>query len=232
LLFAERFDPLVFPIFISSCRFGGVPSIRSAIFRVASSRSGFLIAMADNSKNKVDTAFDEVCAALGRAISCWSEVESELSRIYAVTIRSPNLGVAVEAFYAVIGFDSKLKMTDVAVRGTCGNHPDVMTTWANLVNRIKRQSKTRNKLAHGAVKGLGKPMTEFNENDDSLQGCWFIPYYGMLRYEQGIFGIQSRAEKFDAGDLKEIGDRFLALTNELQRLFLESIVGIASGKKK
>jgi hypothetical protein len=36
---------LTFPIFISSCRFGGVASIRAAICRVVSSRSVFFTAM-------------------------------------------------------------------------------------------------------------------------------------------------------------------------------------------
>ena len=187
--------------------------------------------MADDSKDPFKAAYDDVCAALGRAIFGWSEVESELSRIYAVTIRSQNMILAVESFYAVIGFDSKLKMTNVAVQATCGNHPAVIATWNNLANRIKRQSKTRNKLAHGAVKCLGKPQADFDESKTVLDGCWFIPYYGVFRHQQGVFQMQT-AEKFTARDLRDIGDRFTTLANELQRLFLNEIVRITRGEKK
>jgi hypothetical protein len=135
----------------------------------------------------------------------------------------------------VIGFDSKLKMTNIAMQALCREHPQVLATWNNLENRIKSKSKIRNKLAHGAVVCKHKPV-ESVAHPGVLDGCWFIPYFGMLREKQSVFGFiktgTSAAEKLTADDLRKIADRFLTLAGCLQRLFLDDVVGITSGKKK
>jgi hypothetical protein len=193
--------------------------------------------MADNTYQDDDykAAYDEVCAALGHAISCWSTVESELSRIYAVAMKSPEMGLAIETFYTVIGFDSRLKMANVAMQSTCYAHRDVIKTWNNLVNRIKTQAKIRNKLAHGIVIGLSKPIANMQERR-KLSAYWFIPYFGTLRAKQSVFGLvktgPDAAEKLTTVDLRKIAERYAQLGNELQRLYLDGLVPITSGKKK
>jgi hypothetical protein len=40
------------------------------------------------------------------------------------------------------------------------------------------------------------------------------------------------AEKLTTGDLRKIAERYVQLGNELQRLYLDGLVPITSGKKK
>lgn len=72
------------PIFMSSCRFGGVASIRAAICRVASSKSGFLT-MTDDSSDELEITKAELGKATrefeivyGAAIAEWSRLEGRL----------------------------------------------------------------------------------------------------------------------------------------------------------
>jgi len=73
------------PSFISSCGFGGVLSMRSAIRRVASSTSGFLATMTDDpsdeleiTKAELDKASSEFESVYGAAIAEWSRLEGQL----------------------------------------------------------------------------------------------------------------------------------------------------------
>jgi hypothetical protein len=67
-------------------------------------------------------------------------------------------------------------------------------------------------------------------------GYWFIPYFGTLRAKQSVFGLvktgPDAAEKLTTGDLRKIAERYVQLGNELQRLYLDGLVPITSGKKK
>jgi hypothetical protein len=69
------------PTFISSCRFGGMFTIRSMIRRVGSSRSGFgALAMASFT-SKEDEAF---FAAIGRLTISWAHIEAGIDGAVAI----------------------------------------------------------------------------------------------------------------------------------------------------
>src|SRR5262249_43556713 len=48
-------------------------------------------------------------------------------------------------------FDARQKMADAALREAFREHPDYLSKWNNINNRLTTKNRTRNKIAHGSV---------------------------------------------------------------------------------
>jgi hypothetical protein len=184
--------------------------------------------------DKATLAYHKMCAAVGHAISCWSDVESELANLFAISLRSRDFGVAIEAFYCAIGFDTKLRLANTAIRANCIKRPDALTQWGTLHNRLKRKGESRNKLAHGKV----ITHIETKDGERIFHGCWFIPYFGFFREQQG-FGsaIESRSnasiriEKMKVTDLHQVADGYVTLANQLKSFIHPAILATRDHQK-
>jgi hypothetical protein len=87
--------------------------------------------MAANAEAAV--AYHNMCAAVGHAISTWSNVESEMATIFATSLGG-DFRAAIEVFYCAIGFDTKLRLANSVIRRNCAKRPDAIANWATLVN--------------------------------------------------------------------------------------------------
>jgi hypothetical protein len=172
---------LALPIFISSCRFGGMLSIRSAICRVVSSKSG-LFAMASPwdippPPATGDTSEDTTFAAVGRALTRWEEFEVMFASLFSTLVGTDdNTAAAIRAYGSVITFRGRAEMVRAAGEVHFRLFPNdaLAKAFNTFVNQLTNNaSPRRNEIAHGIVRPYvsvvdGKAMRKF---------CLFPPYY-------------------------------------------------------
>jgi hypothetical protein len=117
---------------------------------------------------------DPFYASIGRAITEWASVEQSLYRIFLSALDGADEHAASAAFYAVLGFGTKLDMTSAALQVRLGRSPvtagyshflqphPILDRWLgvkgqwdrnekSLYGQISSLSKERNKLAHYPV---------------------------------------------------------------------------------
>lgn len=105
-------------------------------------------------------------ALIGRAITRWSFVEEDLSRIFMVctgdvvakadgSLDFGTCGVHSAAFYAVESFRGKLSLVDAAIGSyvswAVNSRGAVKAEWAKLREKARKLSLKRNRLAHYMV---------------------------------------------------------------------------------
>jgi hypothetical protein len=106
----------------------------------------------------------ELYAAVGRALSAWSQVEHQLCSIFSRTlIEDPNaaVGAAWSAFYAIDSFWGKLNMVGSAVQIRWHDQSTILASWEKIYKRAREKNNMRNELAHGCVINFGKPELTF-----------------------------------------------------------------------
>jgi len=96
----------------------------------------------------------ELCQAIGEAITEWGAIEGRLAEIYTFCITgAPRLAQgttpAIAAFHAVINFNSGLAMANQAALWRLSK--EYRTRWRTLQNKILRQAKHRNAIAHFSI---------------------------------------------------------------------------------
>jgi hypothetical protein len=97
---------------------------------------------------------NEIYQLIGRALTEWSKVEETLSGLFALaTIQrvDDKIGPAACAFWAVLSFDAKLRMTDAALTFRLSDHEALVTEWHSLKKSLSKKAKKRAELAHGTV---------------------------------------------------------------------------------
>jgi hypothetical protein len=98
-------------------------------------------------------------AALGKALTQWQRIEENLAIIFASVAGSHGLPdmAANAAFHAVLNFNTKLAMTDSALKMKSflstlerapGASDPMIDQWDTLKKRAERRAKRRNELAH------------------------------------------------------------------------------------
>ena len=92
---------------------------------------------------------DEIYAAIGRALTTWGHVEATLGQVFSVAMNPRNVDLAERAYWAVISFEGRLKMTRTVLeeRGHLAPFPE----WDKIEPDLVANNKIRNKIAHGAV---------------------------------------------------------------------------------
>jgi len=176
-------------------------------------------------QNNQETKF---YAAIGQAITIWSSVEFRLSIIYSRLIGC-NSYAAMDSFYAMNAFSSKLKLVNAASNdGLPGGDEtpggEKLKEWRNLYNRLDRASDFRNKIAHYCVvkdhRGFPNPDNS-NEVDLTKKEYEFklnkphLPMRPSEKQIDGVFGkgisiedIINHIQKVDSifGELKVFSD--------------------------
>ena len=94
---------------------------------------------------------NETTAALGLALGQWQEVEGELFTLYQALAGEavmPNPTTTI--WNAVISTHTKIKIVDALVQFTIKD-AHLLAQWVTVLNAVKRQKKTRDKLAHWRI---------------------------------------------------------------------------------
>lgn len=145
--------------------------------------------MAD--ENTGDRQTERMFASVGRAITRWSFVESELCSIFTVCSGSVvamnrggldfgNSSVPMAVFFSLESFRGKLAITDAAVMACChfpGERSlELKRQWAKLHEKVRKLSHKRNRLAHYTV------LPAFEDDDETILPPRLVPPYGSPAY--------------------------------------------------
>ncbi|MFI5020609.1 MAG: hypothetical protein ACHQRJ_03005 [Alphaproteobacteria bacterium] len=103
--------------------------------------------------------------ALGLAISRWQIVEISLGHIFRFLLtgaagsgNATMSAAARAAYYAVLNFNAKLTMTNLAFQMHSGKMTqEQRDEWKSLYNRATRKAKERNELVHFVVAEFSPP---------------------------------------------------------------------------
>jgi hypothetical protein len=91
-------------------------------------------------------SLEEFHRAIGAALTAWAQVEDNLADLFVFFVSGhTHTAAARAAFYAVINFNTKLAMTDVAAQWAISQH---LPRWTTIHNRLNRQAKRRNDIVH------------------------------------------------------------------------------------
>jgi hypothetical protein len=99
------------------------------------------------------TEDEEKCAfyaAIGQAITEWSQVENHLFTVLEMSLKPANHMLSAAAFYAVDNFRAKLGMVDAVVQLALVGSPQ-LPKWDVIMRALSKKSKKRNDLAHHQV---------------------------------------------------------------------------------
>lgn len=94
---------------------------------------------------------DDIYRLVGLALTNWAEVESELGTLFVISIGATNKRAAYRSFFALHGFDSKLRVVNEAATGATYRMPELKTRWKSIHNRLDKHKDRRNDVAHGVV---------------------------------------------------------------------------------
>jgi hypothetical protein len=180
-------DGFAFPTFVSSCRFGGVLSIRSTMRRVASSNSGFF-AMTNPwdippAPAVGDASEDITFAAVGRALTRWEEFEVLFASLFSTLVgKDDNTAAAIRAYGSVITFRGRADLIRAAAEVHFRLFPNdaLAKTFNTFVNQLTNNaSPRRNEIAHGIV----RPYVSVVDGKTTRTFCLFPPYYAANKNE-------------------------------------------------
>ena len=138
---------------------------------------------------------DDIARAVGLALSTWTIIETRLTQLFLIisTVQDNNKGYLM--IDAIVSFDARLKIVTQLI-GASG-WPQLETKmWALLVEKIQKQQKRRNELAHFMI---------VNQSRGGPTEVVLIPFYS--------FGKAMRGETrpLRLRDLKEREMRFREL---------------------
>lgn len=100
---------------------------------------------------------EQVCfyGEIGLAITNWAHVEDRLRRLVMSCVIEPGRSAIAVGFVSIENFRSKLDFTDKVVRRSYHGKLNE-EEWAKLVDRARRASFRRNKLAHRRIRRIEK----------------------------------------------------------------------------
>jgi hypothetical protein len=81
-----------------------------------------------------------------------------------------------QAFWAVLAFEAKLKMARAVISRRFKDKPDYLSQWTTIHNRLTKQSKKRNEIAHGTVMEC-----EWETNGETKTDVFLAPYFYSMR---------------------------------------------------
>lgn len=152
------FFPLRFPIFISSCGFGGMLSIRRAICNVVSSRFGLgALAMA-RSVVIGPSLPTELYQPIGHLVFVWARMEEEIDNLLDDLFRCPVVGglPPIPASFA-----RRADWMEKAAALCFAGCPTLAEKLIAIAKRAFALGQDRNLIVHGRL-WFGKPMLAFN----------------------------------------------------------------------
>jgi len=189
-------------------------------------RTRELLESDQNSETNLEKLAFELYASIGQALTAWSGVEWQLSRLFSQSISpkgfDPTLSssVAERAFWSVHSFEAKLKMTNATIKESFyWAEDDLLKKWTNLKNRLSKSNSCRNKIAHGSVVQHNQ-----GQGDGSIvKSVYFSPYYWDRDAKMGrkfIPANEPPVEKLTVKDILKASVRFVVLKEDIHALSL------------
>lgn len=154
----------------------------------------------------------EMQMALGQAISAWARIEGTLCHLFSYAVSNGgNAQPAVEAFCAVMSFETQLAMTRKAMETAFKGQKDILDPWEILRRRVDKLRESRNKLAHGQIVRVEKG------DEWSVD---FLPFF-----HEGTNKSQEAYVHWSVGDIRKIRGAFSDCAQKLWYLYFHLIRG-------
>jgi hypothetical protein len=153
---------------------------------------------------------------LGRAITFWQVVETELYEVYEAAIGPQRPGATASGFHAIQTFNIKLAATDAAVRFCLAEKTDLHAEWEKIRRSAVNKSMRRNQLVHFSTFIM---VDAKNENE-------------RIRLEPQLHDYrhkESDAPRFRVTEIAKFAERFVDLASQL-RTFKRRLSAALDGK--
>ena len=166
--------------------------------------------------------YQHTCHCVGHALTKWTELESQLSFLYANCMNARLMLFAIESFYSVSSFDGRINLTNTAVRLKSENNNDkmILQKWKPLNKKLRDKVKDkRNQIAHGRV----APRVAKEGDNFIYRGTFLIPYFGLFRANFGISFFEdvpfistlSKKDRVSPEKILQWADLFVSVATEI-----------------
>ena len=159
---------------------------------------------------------DQFYAALGRAITDWANLESELSKLRLRLLGSTRDRAAI-VFYRTPSIDSRVTLTSDLVHSFFPSHPPgaqphpSLKEWKQLQADIKDNLPVRNRLAHHPA----APVVDLYESVDGTERKIEVRH---ASYMSDAEALRRREKTFEALGVEEISAHMKTLSSLINRL--------------
>ena len=167
--------------------------------------------------------FERIYLAVGRALSRWSLLEWDLAILFCACL-GPYANYGEFAFWAVVSFEGKLKMTDAVVRPNLrGGTAAINTEWDVIFNQLTKKNRMRNKIAHGTVlnsefkRRSKRAKKNYRDETALFPYHWGRRLHAYMNMHHGDIWDGRGIERLSAKQIDEMGNNFSALRTRLQR---------------
>jgi len=155
--------------------------------------------------------------AMGRAIAAWAVLEHVLGYFYSACIGGLR-PAAVDAFFKMIAFSTKLGAADAAAGATFTLYlPNYLPAWKKLKDKIGAASQDRNEIAHFAVRVEHRKGHLSRKEPDRYPDCRLVllpPHVAEPADPEKIVATKM----WDIARIDGAAERFRVLTQELNDL--------------
>jgi len=155
--------------------------------------------------------YDDYCMWVGRCLSAWSLVEARLNQTLSMSLN--NASGAHEAYWAVVSFDARLKMTTTALLHRLEGRSDLIEKWRPIEKKVVRKSRQRNRIGHGTVMTIQSGPK---------------PYVRVIPYLWKDINKLSPAEMEDAMNMKQLVECCNSFNHTEERIvkFLDEVAPV------
>jgi hypothetical protein len=153
--------------------------------------------------NKLQQDCDEIARKTGWALSAWTQIEFQIAHLFSRISYIPNEEQSLAIMKTIISLDTRI---DVVITLIDKSHlqNDLKPLLIRLLNKIKKQSKRRNYIAHFAIINV----MEFTEGMQWVAAL--IPFANPSLIYEGF------PTKLNAKDIEEMRVRWLNIASCLE----------------
>ncbi|WPZ05631.1 hypothetical protein [Pelagerythrobacter marinus] len=156
----------------------------------------------DNERARMSSPHDLVYREVGECLHAWSQVEVDLSALFAALHGVPMQEASHpirQVFEVVQSFETRVAMTNRSVECFIDAHPAYAEAWQPLKNKIERSARRRHEVAHfvlisrNAIHGI-KPFFTFH-NFRTKQGRGELTARQIADRARGFFDLSTRVRR-------------------------------------
>lgn len=162
---------------------------------------------------------EQFYAAIGRALTVWSGLENDLCLLFCRCVGTAVAFPANHAFWAVVSFDAKLKMTDAAMVALFPDSHPISAKWVKLKNHLHKKNRKRNEIAHGTL--VSMPYRD-KRTKKATNDLFFAPYFwGSIGKNIPSTEDARPKDRMYLDDIRGATQKFSALQDRLKELAQE-----------
>jgi len=159
-----------------------------------------------------DASADILYAAVGRALSQWEQLETNLALCFSAFVGASLKDGAVLAYGTVTAFTGRRDMVKVAFEAFPARSHEKIAPFKDILNRAGNFSARRNEIAHGIVTRLTVEQVD--------NGCYLLPpLYNTNKQRKFAVTAGFGDYAYTSSQISEYTQHFGDLANETGSLF-------------